>query len=72
MEKVALILLSTLILSGCSSYGMQGNSAAVQAGAAIGGVLGAIVGDRHLSGEKTSIFPLKFLIAARRQTDKAK
>ena len=46
MEKVALILLSTLILSGCSSYGMQGNSAAVQAGAAIGGVLGAIVGDR--------------------------
>ena len=44
MEKVALILLSTLILSGCSSYGMQGNSAAVQAGAAIGGVLGAIVG----------------------------
>ena len=42
MEKVALILLSTLILSGCSSYGMQGNSAAVQAGAAIGGVLGAI------------------------------
>lgn len=46
MEKVALILLSTLILSGCSSYGMQGNPAAVQAGAAIGGVLGAIVGDR--------------------------
>ena len=44
MEKVALILLSTLILSGCSSYGMQGNPAAVQAGAAIGGVLGAIVG----------------------------
>ena len=38
MEKVALILLSTLILSGCSSYGMQGNPAAVQAGAAIGGV----------------------------------
>ena len=34
MEKVALILLSTLILSGCSSYGMQGNPAAVQAGAA--------------------------------------
>ena len=26
--------------------GMQGNPAAVQAGAAIGGVLGAIVGDR--------------------------
>ena len=39
-------MLSTLILSGCSSYGMQGNPAAVQAGAAIGGVLGAIVGDR--------------------------
>lgn len=34
------------LLSACSPYGMQGNPAAVQAGAAIGGVLGAIVGDR--------------------------
>ena len=34
------------LLTACSPYGMQGNPAAVQAGAAIGGVLGAIVGDR--------------------------
>ena len=33
-------------MAACSPYGMQGNPAAVQAGAAIGGVLGAIVGDR--------------------------
>lgn len=46
MKKIALILLSSLILSGCSPYGMQGKPAAVQAGAAIGGVLGAIIGDR--------------------------
>ena len=31
---------------GLLTIGMQGNPAAVQAGAAIGGVLGAIVGDR--------------------------
>lgn len=46
MRKTILTLLSVALLSGCSPYGMQGNPAAVQAGAAIGGVLGAIVGDR--------------------------
>lgn len=46
MKRIAFILLATFMLSGCSPYGMQGNPAAVQAGAAIGGVLGAIVGDR--------------------------
>lgn len=46
MRKTIFILLSVALLSGCSPYGMQGNPAAVQAGAAIGGVLGAIVGDR--------------------------
>lgn len=46
MRKTIFTLLSATLLSGCSPYGMQGNPAAVQAGAAIGGVLGAIVGDR--------------------------
>lgn len=46
MRKTIFILLSVALLLGCSPYGMQGNPAAVQAGAAIGGVLGAIVGDR--------------------------
>lgn len=46
MRKTIFILLSVALLFGCSPYGMQGNPAAVQAGAAIGGVLGAIVGDR--------------------------
>lgn len=46
MRKTIFILLSVALLSGCSPYGMQGSPAAVQAGAAIGGVLGAIVGDR--------------------------
>lgn len=46
MKKAALILFSVAVLSACSPYGMQGNPAAVQAGAAIGGVLGAIIGDR--------------------------
>lgn len=46
MRKTIFILLSMALLFGCSPYGMQGNPAAVQAGAAIGGVLGAIVGDR--------------------------
>lgn len=46
MRKMIFILFSAILLSGCSPYGMQGNPAAVQAGAAIGGVLGAIVGDR--------------------------
>lgn len=47
MKKSALILCFVAgLLSACSPYGMQGNPAAVQAGAAIGGVLGAIVGDR--------------------------
>lgn len=47
MKKTAFILwLAASLLSACSPYGMQGNPAAVQAGAAIGGVLGAIVGDR--------------------------
>lgn len=46
MKKVAFILLSSMLMTGCSPYGMQGNPAAVQAGAAIGGVLGAIIGDR--------------------------
>ena len=38
--------IAATLLTACSPYGMQGNPAAVQAGAAIGGVLGAIVGDR--------------------------
>lgn len=46
MKKIAFILFSAVMISACSPYGMQGNPAAVQAGAAIGGVLGAIVGDR--------------------------
>lgn len=46
MKRIAFILLSSLLLVGCSPNGMQGNPAAVQAGAAIGGVLGAIIGDR--------------------------
>lgn len=47
MKKAVFICLSIVILlGGCSPYGMQGNPAAMQAGAAIGGVLGAIVGDR--------------------------
>lgn len=41
-----MILLSATLFASCSPYGMQGNPAAVQAGAAIGGVLGAIIGDR--------------------------
>ena len=46
-EKMIFILcIPTALLSACSPSGMQGNPAAVQAGAAIGGVLGAIVGDR--------------------------
>ncbi len=47
MKRTAFILfMVTSLLAACSPYGMQGNPAAVQAGAAIGGVLGAIVGDR--------------------------
>ena len=47
MRKMIFILcIPTALLSACSPSGMQGNPAAVQAGAAIGGVLGAIVGDR--------------------------
>lgn len=47
MRKMIFILcIPTVLLSACSPSGMQGNPAAVQAGAAIGGVLGAIVGDR--------------------------
>lgn len=47
MKKTAcIILFPVILLPACSPYGMQGNPAAVQAGAAIGGVLGAIVGDR--------------------------
>lgn len=47
MKKTVFILCFVArLLSACSPYGMQGNPAAVQAGAAIGGVLGAIVGDR--------------------------
>lgn len=47
MKKTVFILfMVTNLLTACSPYGMQGNPAAVQAGAAIGGVLGAIVGDR--------------------------
>lgn len=44
MRKMIFILcIPTALLSACSPSGMQGNPAAVQAGAAIGGVLGAIV-----------------------------
>lgn len=47
MKKTVFVLCFAVgLLSACSPYGMQGNPAAVQAGAAIGGVLGAIVGDR--------------------------
>ena len=46
MKKIAFVLLTSALLAGCSPNGMQGNPAAVQAGAAIGGVLGAIIGDR--------------------------
>ena len=43
MRKMIFILcIPTALLSACSPSGMQGNPAAVQAGAAIGGVLGAI------------------------------
>lgn len=45
-KAIFIVLLTAGIFSACSPYGMQGNPAAVQAGAAIGGVLGAIVGDR--------------------------
>ena len=41
MRKMIFILcIPTALLSACSPSGMQGNPAAVQAGAAIGGVLG--------------------------------
>ncbi len=43
---IFILCIPTALLSACSPSGMQGNPAAVQAGAAIGGVLGAIVGDR--------------------------
>ncbi|MCS3155848.1 hypothetical protein NXX77_26835 [Phocaeicola dorei] len=47
MRKMIFILcIPTALLSACSPSGMQGNPAAVQVYAAIGGVLGAIVGDR--------------------------
>lgn len=47
MKKTIFVwCLSAQLLTACSPYGMQGNPAAVQAGAAVGGVLGAIVGDR--------------------------
>ena len=45
-EKNDIHFMHSVLLSACSPSGMQGNPAAVQAGAAIGGVLGAIVGDR--------------------------
>ena len=45
-EKNDIHFMHSALLSACSPSGMQGNPAAVQAGAAIGGVLGAIVGDR--------------------------
>ena len=45
-KMISILCIPTALLSACSPSGMQGNPAAVQAGAAIGGVLGAIVGDR--------------------------
>ncbi len=47
MKKIlCIILLAVGLLTSCSPNMMQGSPAAVQAGAAIGGVFGAIMGDR--------------------------
>lgn len=46
IRKIALLGCMLASFTSCSVYQMQGNPAAVQAGASIGGVLGAIIGDR--------------------------
>ena len=51
MRKMIFILcIPTALLSACSPSGMQGNPAAVQAGAAIGGVAGSVLTDGSALG----------------------
>ena len=46
MKQIVLLLVVVFTTSSCYTTSMQGNLAAVSAGASIGGVLGSIVGDR--------------------------
>lgn len=46
MRKAIICISLCSLLWGCSPNGLQGNPAAVQAGASIGGLIGAIIGDR--------------------------
>jgi predicted small secreted protein len=44
MKKLFIIVLCCLSLSSCGTTGMQGNPAAIQIGASVGGALGSIIG----------------------------
>ena len=46
MKNIFCLLLSMMVFTSCYTLSMDGNPAAVSAGASIGGMLGSIVGDR--------------------------